>query len=235
MNWHYLYLCIDLSCIIIPLLASFHPKIRFDKEWKYLFPAIIIVAIFFLIWDEWFTQIGVWGFNPDYLTGVTIGHLPLEEILFFICIPYACLFTFFCVYTLWPQHPLRTKGKYLWLILLIFSLLLAISQYHRLYTAITFGLLALVLLFMRKNISRFHFSTIVFSYLLITPFFLLSNGLLTGSGIIDQVVWYNNAENLTVRIGTIPFEDFYYGFLLILMNALLYQWFKKRKSAHVAQ
>ena len=59
------------------------------------------------------------------------------------------------------------------------------------------------------------------SYLFIIIPFLIINGILTGSLIIDQVVWYNNMENLGLRIGTIPIEDFFYGFTLLLSPIIL--------------
>lgn len=62
------------------------------------------------------------------------------------------------------------------------------------------------------------------SYLLIFlgPF-LIVNGILTGSFIDEPVVWYNNSENFSIRVLTIPIEDFVYGFLLYLMNVTLYE------------
>jgi len=53
------------------------------------------------------------------------------------------------------------------------------------------------------------------------------NGILTGSFIEGEVVWYNNTENLGLRIFTIPIEDFAYAFSMILYNLLLIEQLKK--------
>ena len=88
----YLYLFINVGCIIIPFIFSFLLKHKFYKQWRYFIPANIIIAILFIIWDHIFVEMGVWGFRSDYLTGLFITqNIPLEEGLFFICIPYACV------------------------------------------------------------------------------------------------------------------------------------------------
>src|SRR4249919_1151881 len=92
-----LYLTVDLLTLAVPLIFSFHPKIGFYKTWKALFTAILCVALPFLILDSIFTAHGVWNFNPAYITGTFLLNLPLEEILFFICIPFSCLFTWYCM------------------------------------------------------------------------------------------------------------------------------------------
>jgi lycopene cyclase domain-containing protein len=68
-------------------------------------------GLFFIIWDEFFTQLGVWGFNEKYLTGVYIGSLPLEEVMFFICIPYACVFTYEALNYLVKKDYFKSKQK----------------------------------------------------------------------------------------------------------------------------
>ena len=49
----------------------------------------------------------------------------------------------------------------------------------------------------------------------ITPFFLV-NGILTGSGLPEPIVWYNDAENFGLRLGTIPVEDAIYNLGMLL-------------------
>ncbi len=229
---NYTYLLINLACILVPLIASFYPRHSFYKELKFFLPANLIVAIVFLIWDYFFTKIGVWGFNPTYLTGLYLLNLPVEEIMFFIAIPYACVFTYFAMLFLVKDNPLQRINSVLTIALALIFIMVGVSFYDRLYTFIT-GLLAgfyLLISFYQKR----DLSLVYLSYLIILPFFFLSNGILTGSFIDEQVVWYDNAENLGVRMGTIPIEDSVYGFVLVLMNIDLYELFKRRAKLRMS-
>jgi len=62
---------------------------------------------------------------------------------------------------------------------------------------------------------------------MLIPFFIV-NGILTGSFIENEVVWYNDNENLGIRLGTIPVEDVVYAFTLILTNLYLMSIFKRK-------
>ena len=224
----YTYLLLDLFSISIPLLYSFERKVRFASHWRSLLPAIVIPAAFFIIWDIWFTEMGVWGFNPRYLTGIFIFHLPIEEWLFFICIPYACVFTYEALRYYIKKDFLEKSWKIISLVIILISAFIGVINIDKWYSSTTFLLLGsylAYLVFIKKAsyLSRFFIAYLV----IIIPFFIV-NGILTGSFIEDQVVWYNDLENLGIRMGTIPVEDTFYGMLLILMNVSLYEYFKKR-------
>ena len=224
----YSYLLINLGAISVPFIFSFHPKLRFDKTWYAFFPAMAITAIIFLAWDILFTKIGVWGFNTEYLTGIYIFNLPLEEVLFFFCIPYACVFTWHCFQMLIQDSFFRNLDTWLTPLLIVGLLLSVLIFFPRLYTTVTFTTLASFLVLAQyvmkvEWLGRYYFTYLV----LLIPFFIV-NGLLTGLGLDEPIVWYNNEENMGVRLLTIPLEDVFYGMLVILMNISLYEYFKYR-------
>jgi lycopene cyclase domain-containing protein len=218
-----LYLIIDLGAFIIPFLFSFHPRLEFFKQWRRIIPALLIPAFFFVVWDIVFTGWGVWGFNPRYVVGSYHFGLPVEEYLFFMCIPYSCLFTNHCMEILIQKDVFAHAEKYVSGVLVSVLLVIALIFYDRWYTVSTSVLLAGFLLFIKMVLKANWISRFYFTYLfLLLPFFIV-NGLLTGTGPDEPVVWYNNAENMNLRILTIPIEDFFYGMLLLLMNTAIYR------------
>ena len=89
-----LYLILMLVSFGSCFVLSFDKKVAFYKNIRFLIPAVLLVAIPFLIWDEFFTVNDIWGFNQTYLQGFYMGSLPLEEVLFFFLIPYCCVFIY---------------------------------------------------------------------------------------------------------------------------------------------
>lgn len=218
----FLYLVLDLGALIVPLLFSFHPRIRFDKQWRAYWPACITVAALFIAWDSAFTSIGVWGFNERYLLGPRILGLPIEEVLFFICIPYACVFTYH-VFGTFKDDPWNARiGRWVTWGLVVLLAVVGVWNVDRWYTVTTCAGLALALAALGRSGARFIGRFLVTYAVILVPFFLI-NGILTGSFIQDEVVWYNDAENLGIRLGTIPVEDVFYGMLLILLNVVLFE------------
>lgn len=229
MNPNYLYLTLDILAIFVPFIFSFYPKANFSKQWKYLWLAILVPGIMFIVWDEIFTRLGIWGFNSTYLTGAHIGSLPLEEILFFICIPYACVFTYEALNYLIERDILQSHQKLISVGLIAMSMAIGLSNADKWYTFTAFTGLSIVLFLFQfvwkvSFLSRFYLTFFV----ILVPFFLI-NGILTGSWIDEPVVWYNNAENLGIRIGTIPVEDIFYGMLLLVLNVSIFEWIRQGK------
>jgi lycopene cyclase domain-containing protein len=223
-----LYLLIDLSAIAVPLLFSFHPKIKFYKSWSALSKSILVVAVLFLLFDSLFTSLGVWSFNPLYLTGIHLYNLPLEEILFFICIPFSCVFTYYCLNQFYDLSWNPRKEAIFCLLISYALLTLGLLYRDKIYTSSTFISTAIICLLLKFlfRINWFGRACTVFGVLLI-PFFLV-NGVLTGTGLAQPVVRYNPGENLGIRILTIPIEDFIYGFELFILNLFFYlRWSNK--------
>ena len=226
----YYYLILDLACLLIPFGFSFYPKYNFGAKWKLLIPAIGLPAIVFIVWDFIFTEIGVWGFNPRYVSGVHIGNLPIEEILFFICIPYACIFTYNAVNFYQNQDPLPDSGRRVTWVLIAGLFVVGFINYNRLYTSVTFISMASFLLFHQLVVRSRYLGRFYFAYIFILIPFFVVNGILTGTGLPEPVVWYNNNENLGIRMMTIPFEDAFYGMLLILMNVTIFEFFQRKST-----
>jgi lycopene cyclase domain-containing protein len=201
---------------------------RFIQWWKEVFLSISIVAAIFIIWDIIFTNQGVWGFNPEYLIGIDIVNLPLEEWLFFICIPYASIFIHYSFQYFLPTKKLsKSVTKTITIALIVLLTITVIFNYDKAYTFYNYllliGVLSYSLFTKNKQLPIFYITFLI----ILIPFFIV-NGILTGSFIEDQVVWYNNAENLGIRIATIPIEDIGYAFNMLFMSILLIEIFKKK-------
>jgi len=225
----YLYLILTLGSLSIPLLYSiFEKKFHFIQYAKSAVISIIIVAIPFLIWDALFTKFGIWGFNNTYHLPISILGMPIEEWLFFFCIPYACLFTHEVLTYYLPNAKLSKAATVIsgtLIAILVFVLLL--FNFGKWYTTINFILFLILLSYSLlkhlKVLQRYFLSFII----ILIPF-LLVNGVLTGSFIDEPVVWYNNNENLGFRIFTIPFEDVFYAFTLLFSIQLIFNFLKQR-------
>ena len=223
-----LYFIINVASFSIPFLYSFQKKMRFIQYWKPVFLAILIVAISFLIWDVWFTNIGVWGFNDRYLLGPTIVNLPFEEVLFFFCIPYASIFTHYALLHFFPNLALSKKiTKLITIVLLVSAIIILFFNYDKWYTLINFSVFAALLIYALATKDTILNSFFITFLVVLIPFFIV-NGLLTGSFIEEQVVWYNNAENLGIRLATIPVEDTFYAFNMLYAAIVLIEIFKPK-------
>ncbi len=243
-----LYLIVNLFVLLPTLALSFDKKVHFVGLWRSFWPANLAVLAAFIAWDVAFTKMGVWGFNPDYLIGVDILGLPVEEWMFFVTIPYACTFTYATLRAYIRRDLLGNLSQAMTFVAWATCIWLAVRYSGHLYIQWAAGLtaawLTAVLVMTPAWMGRFWLAYLV----LLVPF-VASNGVLTGitfwdyplfwapaSGeVLDQIVWYSPLHNTGWRILAMPADDLVYGFLLIGLNIALMERLERRHKLKAAR
>ncbi len=226
---HWLYFMIHLLPFLPVALMSWDKKVAFYKSFRYVFPALLIVAVPFWAWDIVKTSAEVWGFNPRYYT-VQFLHLPIEEWLFFINMPLAILFVYESLYAYFPNFHFDRIERPLSYALVVFFLLVGFANWGRAYTATTFIPTGFFLLWHVLYVQHTRRGRFYATFLVGLLGFLMVNALLTGITTAQPVVVYNPDEYLGLRLWTIPLDDFAYNFLLLLSVITAYHWVQKQGS-----
>ncbi|MBK9637523.1 MAG: lycopene cyclase domain-containing protein [Bacteroidetes bacterium] len=226
----YLYLYINLFTILVPFIFSFHKRLQFHLHFFSFLKASVLVAIPFILWDGYFTSLGVWGFNGNYISGIKLYHLPIEEVLFFICIPFSCVFTYHCLLLFFNMKWEERTEKIVITTLVLFLFITGIIYLSHLYTSVTFISLAILLLILKFYIQVKWLPSFLSVYLVLLIPFSIVNGILTGTGLDSPVVWYNESHIMGLRLMTIPVEDVFYGLELLLLNVFFYHQFLDKKA-----
>ncbi len=222
------YLGINIGIIIVPLAYSFEKNVRFYKKYPGVLFSTITTGLIFIIWDIIFAVKGNWSFNEEYYSGITLFSLPLEELLFFITVPYSVIFIYEVIkfYIKEKRIELSKYG------LVIIGLLLLISSFlfrDKEYTSIVFLFSGIVLIIL-PNISDYlksswYWILIGVSYI---PFMAVNMHLT-----YLPVVTYHPESIIGIRFISIPIEDFFYSFVLLTLYYFTYrlfeQWKPKRK------
>ncbi|HEY0030319.1 MAG TPA: lycopene cyclase domain-containing protein [Bacteroidia bacterium] len=223
---HYTYILLLAFTLSYPLFKSFEKKVNYVSKWKHLLPALVFSASIFIAWDVWFTSIGIWQFNAQYVIGVFIAGLPIEEWLFFLIVPFSCVFIYEVMNYFVKKDILASYSKFISTLLILSLIAIGALYFERIYTSITFislGVFLFIHQFILKSpyLGRFYLAWTV----CLIPFTIV-NGVLTAM----PVLIYNNLYNLNIRIYTIPLEDVFYGMLNILLVITIYEYCKLRKS-----
>ena len=218
----YTYLFIDLLILLVPLLFTFHRRIRYDRRFPALAGSIAVVAPCYLAWDVLAARRGEWSFNAAHVLGVEVLGLPVEEILFFVVVPYSCLFIYESLALFRADRALRLPRRWLAGAALVLAAL-ALLAGGRGYTWKALASCALFLSFGCVARPYFVASARYWVWLGICYIpFLVFNSVLT----MLPVVEYGDAAILGPRIGTIPVEDFLYNFSLLSFYGLFYALFR---------
>ena len=173
----------------------------------------------YIIWDVIVTG-SHWWFNEKYTLNFRLAGLPLGEWLFFITIPFSSLFIWEIMVS-YLEYRVTAKLKWLRLLLLLgFPIGILIYSTGKEYTALVmifFGLTAVVDLCLKTAIWL---QPRTYLYLgIISGLMMLFNGYLT----FRPVILYDSSYQLGFRLGTIPLEDFGYGYTLILLCTMLFE------------
>jgi len=224
------YLIIDGLILLFPFLLSFTWKFKYYKYYKPLLASIVIVGLTYVIWDAIVTARGDWWFNDEFLSGIEFIGLPLEEIMFFIVVPYACIFIYENLEYFLPKKQI-SYNKWFYLAISGIFILVGLVYWYQDYTILAmFSCAAFFivssLLYPQVLQQRNYWLYIIISFI---PF-IIFNYLLTSL----IVVYYNpnaiwGGDGLwNGRFFTIPFEDFFYNFSMLSFYLLAYVYFKHR-------
>jgi lycopene cyclase domain-containing protein len=229
---HYLYLYAHIFALFPILCLSFDKKVAFYKTWKYLIPALFIVAVPYWIWDIVKTDAQVWGFNPQYYT-FKILNLPIEEWLFFITFPFASIFIYECLNAYFPNskifNMLKRIDTPLSIGLIFFFFGLSFLYFNHKYTMTTFLIGGFILLWQFLFGSQETRLLFYRMFPIATIPFILVNGVFTGGFTEQPIVVYNPEEYLGIRFFTIPVDDFNYNFGLELAVIMVYEKLKNNR------
>lgn len=180
------------------------------------------MMILFIPWDIWFTSSQVWQFNPKYFLGFKLFYLPIEEWLFFLFIPFACIFIYEVLNYFFPTNSSGNFSRIAINGLALILFLFAIFNYQKQYTFVCFLLTSLFIFFLNTRNISWLFKFLRMYLVSLIPFILI-NGFLTGSFTDQAVVIYNSEEILGFRILNIPIEDSIYNLLMLLVVIFFYE------------
>lgn len=229
------YALVLFFTIIICFIASFDKRVRFDRQFIPFIKAALIVGIPFILWDIWFTAEGVWWFDTKYTLGVVFFGLPLEEILFFICIPFSCVFTYYCFDKFFELAWLSSFNNLLAFTTVVICAVIGLLHIDKMYTLVTsiVTILTIVYLHFVVRIEWLGKASFVFSILMLG--FFPVNGVLTGSFIPSPIVNYNTNEFLGIRLFSIPIEDAVYGYAQFILVLYFFKIFQRKQLGNAIQ
>lgn len=91
---HCHYLMAMAGCLLITLPLEAVLGARVWRRPRQLALALLPVIVVFVAWDLWGIAQGHWTYAEEFITGVHLGPMPLEELVFFIVVPICGLLTY---------------------------------------------------------------------------------------------------------------------------------------------
>jgi lycopene cyclase domain-containing protein len=96
-----LYLAVMAGCVVVTLPLEFILRARVYAQWRRLAMTLLPVLAVFVTWDVLAIHADDWSYRR--LTGLRLGNLPIEELVFFLVIPTCSILTIEAVRRLRPS------------------------------------------------------------------------------------------------------------------------------------
>jgi lycopene cyclase domain-containing protein len=223
-----LYFWVILLSFIGPFILSFDKKVAYYKSFKPLIYSTLIVGIPFILWDIYFTENQIWGFNPDYLSGLFLYNLPIEECLFFVVIPFCCVFIHQVLKAYFPNFQPKKFTHFFAFTFTLSGFIFGLSFFENWYTVSACLLTSFLTIKLYFIDRKPWFQNFALTYIVAIIPFIIVNGILTGSITPEPIVWYSENHIIGPRIFTIPMEDLYYNYSLLLPIIGFFEFFKNK-------
>ena len=81
------YLLVLLGCLLGTAPLELVLGTRVYARWRRLGLTLLPVVAVFTLWDVLAIRAGHWGYDPRQTTGLLLGNVPVEELLFFLVVP----------------------------------------------------------------------------------------------------------------------------------------------------
>jgi lycopene beta-cyclase len=108
----YQYLLVLAACLVITLPLELILGTRVWRQPRRLVQALLPPALLFSAWDIAAIAHHQWSFARRYVTGWNLpGHLPVEEVAFFLVVPICALLTFEAVSRLTERRGAAGRGS----------------------------------------------------------------------------------------------------------------------------
>ncbi len=221
------YLLLLLVYLVIPVILSFQKSVRFVFRLRYLLPATIFAGAIFVMWDIRFTEMGIWSFNPEYLTGINILKIPVEEWLSFVIIPLSSVYIYEWLKIKFEDFEKPNAFIVISMVLLSIAAILAYFYRRSMFSFFTFFLAAIYLGYtvfrnrFKKYYTKFYLAWIIS----LVPYIIVSAILNSLPAIV-----YNSDHIIGVALFGVPVEKVGYLFLLLLINVTIYEYLSNRRT-----
>lgn len=87
------YLLVLAACLVGTAPLEVLLGTRVYARWRRLLLTLAPVVAVFVAWDLLAIRAGHWDFDPEQVTGLSLGPVPVEELLFFVAVPICAILT----------------------------------------------------------------------------------------------------------------------------------------------